>query len=138
MKYAFLLIGLICGIFWSQIFETVSPYINGQIPTAKPSQAELKRKIVSVSTPTIEPVKQPIAENSKNVLMYSTSWCGYCKKALEHFIKNKISFLEYDIEKDDRANRMHDILGGGGVPLIIYNGKMMRGFSESKFISLHR
>ena len=138
MKYAFLLIGLICGIFWSQIFEAVSPYINSQILSVKSSQVEPKRKIVSVSTPTIEPIKQPVAENSRNVLMYSTSWCGYCKKAREHFIKNKISFLEYDIEKDDRANRMHDILGGGGVPLIIYNGKMVRGFSESKFISLQR
>ena len=138
MKYAFLLIGLICGIFWSQIFEAVSPYINGQSPSIKTSQVEPKNRIVSVSTPTIESIKQPLAGNSKNVLMYSTSWCGYCKRAREHFIKNKISFLEYDIEKDDRANRMHAILGGGGVPLIIYNGKMMRGFSESKFVSLYR
>ena len=138
MKYAFLLIGLICGIFWSQIYEAVGPSINGESPSVKTSQVEPKHKIVSVSTPTIESIKQPLADSSKNVLMYSTSWCGYCKRAREHFIKNKISFLEYDIEKDDRANRMHSILGGGGVPLIIYNGRMMRGFSESKFISLYR
>jgi glutaredoxin len=115
--------------------------LNDQAFLSKGSPKQVvapKSKVVSVATPTIEPVKQPIAENSKNVLMYSTSWCGYCKKAREHFIKNRVTFIEYDIEKDDRANRMHDILGGGGVPMIIYNGKMMRGFSESKFISLHR
>jgi len=138
MKYAFLLIGLICGIFWFQVFEAVSLYINGQGLSVKTSQVAQKNKIVSVSTPTIESIKQPLESSSKNVLMYSTSWCGYCNRAREHFIKNKISFLEYDIEKDDRANRMHALLGGGGVPLIIYNGKMMRGFSESKFVSLYR
>ena len=137
MKYVFLIVGLICGIFWSQIFEVVGPFFSA-LPSQQKIAVGSSKRITSVSVPTIQPLKQPINDGSKHVLMYSTSWCGYCKKARAHFIKNKISFLEYDIEKDERAGRMHSILGGGGVPLIIYNGNMMHGFSESKFISLHR
>ena len=33
------------------------------------------------------------------VVMYSTSWCGYCKKAKNYFEANKIAYIEKDIEE---------------------------------------
>ena len=139
MKYLFLIIGIVCGIFWSQIYQYAGGFLNDSITMQKPSSSlQSKRTVTSIATPSIEPIKQNVSENPKQVLMYSTSWCGYCSKARNYFIKNKITFLDYDIETDERAGRMHDLLGGGGVPLIIYNGKMMHGFSENKFLTMQK
>ncbi len=71
------------------------------------------------------------------VVMYSTSWCGYCKKARQYFRKNNIAFSEYDIEKNKSAKREYDELGGNGVPVILYDGKRMNGFSETSFVKLY-
>lgn len=76
--------------------------------------------------------------HSKRVIMYSTSWCGYCKKARRHFKKNGIAFREYDIETSSSAHRRFKELGGNGVPLIVIGDKTMSGFSANRFDSLYQ
>lgn len=73
----------------------------------------------------------------KKVIMYSTSWCGYCAKARKHFKKNGIAFKEYDIEKNKKAKRKYDKLGGQGVPFIFVGKKSMRGFSVANFNKIY-
>lgn len=142
MKYLFLLVGLICGIFWSQIYAEYARFSNDyffpQQSTAAKTPAPPPARVKSITTPQIEPVKKVAVVENKQVIMYATSWCGYCKAARKYFKDNRISFIEYDIEKDERAKRMHELLGGGGVPIIVYNGKKLRGFSQSKFVALYR
>ena len=71
------------------------------------------------------------------VVMYSTEWCGVCKKAKRYFRKNGIPFKEYDIERNRRAERRFKKLGGNGVPLIRIGKKKMSGFSLSSFNSIY-
>lgn len=75
---------------------------------------------------------------SDDVTMYSTAWCGYCKKARQYFNQAGIAFTEYDIEKDQRARGAYDKLGGSGVPVILVGSAKMTGFSESRFDELYR
>jgi len=74
---------------------------------------------------------------SGTVVMYSTAWCGYCKKARRYFRKNSIPFNEYDIEKSSRANAEHKRYGGSGVPLLLFGQHKMRGFSTDRFEKLY-
>ncbi|CAH0992565.1 hypothetical protein SIN8267_02698 [Sinobacterium norvegicum] len=74
----------------------------------------------------------------QTVIMYSTSWCGYCKKARRYFRSNNINFKEYDIEKNASAAKTFKRLGGKGVPLIVVGDKKMSGFSQSGFESIYR
>ena len=67
------------------------------------------------------------------VVMYSASWCGYCKKARAYFKENDIAYTDYDIEADRFAKINYDRLGGRGVPLILVGDKQMRGFSIASF-----
>jgi glutaredoxin len=71
--------------------------------------------------------------NKTKVTMYSTAWCGYCKKAKKYFQAKGIPFVEYDIEKNARAKRDYDALGGKGVPVIVMGKKRMNGFSVAGF-----
>ncbi len=76
--------------------------------------------------------------NPEQVVMYSTSWCGYCKKARNYFLAKNIPFVEYDIEKDRNAKRRYDQIGGAGVPVILYKGGRINGFNQSSFDRLYR
>jgi glutaredoxin-like YruB-family protein len=70
--------------------------------------------------------------------MYSTAWCGYCKKARKYFTSKGIAFIEYDIEKNARAKRDYDALGGKGVPVILVGKKRMNGFSPQGFDRIYK
>lgn len=70
------------------------------------------------------------------VVMYSTSWCGYCTKARRLMEKRGIDYLEYDIEKSDKAKKEFMKLGGRGTPLLIINGDVVKGFDKARLKKL--
>ena len=73
-----------------------------------------------------------------SVVMYSTSWCGYCRQARRYFKSKGIKYVERDIERSRLAKRAYDRLGGNGVPLIVVGENQMSGFSARKFDRLYR
>ncbi|MFT5117234.1 MAG: hypothetical protein ACI9NY_000763 [Kiritimatiellia bacterium] len=48
------------------------------------------------------------------------------------------SCCEYDIEKNARAKRHYDALGGKGVPVILMGKKRMNGFSPQGFDRMYK
>ena len=64
------------------------------------------------------------------VILYGTTWCGYCAAARQFFDANGIQYTEYDTEKTTEGYEGHKKLGGGGVPLIVVGGDVMHGFNE--------
>jgi glutaredoxin len=68
------------------------------------------------------------------VVIFTTTWCGYCKKAIALLNANHIPFKQYDIEKEAGAKKRMMALGGrGGVPFAIINGQKIYGFSEGTY-----
>ena len=72
------------------------------------------------------------------VILYSTAWCGYCRKAREFFAANGIRYIEYDIEKNSAAQSEHRRLGGKGVPLITVGDDVIKGYNEPALRELLR
>ncbi len=120
---------------------------NGKIHygDSPPKNAKLKKitgEITSFSSVSVEPfVYDPNLvskrKKSRSVIMYSTSWCGYCKKAARYFRQKKIPFTEYDIEKNAKAAREYKRLRGKGVPVILIGDRRMNGFSIKTFDSIY-
>lgn len=81
--------------------------------------------------------KPAATKTSKQVVMYGTTWCGYCAKARRYFQANNIPFQDWDIEASASAKSEYDALKGKGVPLIVVGDEVMRGFSESAFNQLY-
>ena len=79
-----------------------------------------------------------LGRSGSKVVMYSTSWCGYCAKARQYFKSKGIAFKEYDIEKNKKAKQKYDRLGGQGVPLILVGKKSMRGFTVAGFNDIYK
>ena len=143
MKNVFLFIGVLVGIFWQQVYFALNidpvDYLWGFDSNSAKEKVVASTKPVSTtpSKPNI-PVRRSEPPPKPIVVLYATSWCPYCKKAREYFKANNVQYLEYDIEKDEQAKRMYDLVGGSGVPVILVNGKKIQGFNRAKFEALYR
>jgi len=107
----------------------------GSQPPASAKANVVEDRIQSYTAPKIEraPVGPGGSRTTQPVVMYATSWCGYCAKARAYFARNRIRYTEFDVEKDPAAKAEFKRLGGRGVPLIVHGGQMMSGFSEESF-----
>src|SRR6266542_993877 len=73
---------------------------------------------LSTTTPgTMEPAQMPTP-----VTMYSTTWCGYCRRLKSQMEREGISDVEVDIEQDPEAADLVMQLNGGNqtVPTVIF------------------
>lgn len=69
------------------------------------------------------------------VEMYSTSWCGYCKKAKAFFRSQGVSVTEYDVEKDKgAARRMRELGNAKSVPFVVIGDQRIRGYNEAAYL----
>jgi len=66
------------------------------------------------------------------VVMYATTWCGVCKKARRYFERERISFVEYDVDRNASARAEYLRLNPRrSVPTIQVGEQVIVGFSES-------
>ncbi|MBW2588416.1 MAG: glutaredoxin family protein [Deltaproteobacteria bacterium] len=64
------------------------------------------------------------------VVMYSTSWCGVCKRARKYFHEAGISFVEYDVDENASARAEYLRLNPRrSVPTIKVGDEVIVGFS---------
>lgn len=69
------------------------------------------------------------------VVLYATSWCGYCAQARKFLKDNRIPYFEYDIEKSEEGRAQYQSLGGRGVPVVWVNGTVIKGYSPEQINS---
>ena len=77
-------------------------------------------------------VTKQIKDNQ--VLMYSTTYCGYCVKAMNLFntirVKPIVIYLDKDPDGEEIALALYKITGQDTVPSIFIGGKHIGGFSD--------
>ncbi len=85
--------------------------------------------------PPGSPGPVPQASGSADgVTLYGTSWCGYCRKVREFLRKNKVPFVEKDIEKDPAAAAELQAFcrsagtACSGVPVVNWKGALIQGY----------
>ncbi len=110
----------------------------GDKPPENARLEEVGGEISSYRSVTVEPVADDAntavqAVEAKPVIMFATSWCGYCRQARKHFRANGIPYKEYDIEKSENAAKAFKKLNGRGVPVILIGRKRMNGFNAETF-----
>lgn len=102
---------------------------------AAPKQASKQLAAARDSAP--EPEASRSLSNGHEVVVYTTSWCGWCKKTLAYFDQNGIDYQNRDVETNaEWAAEMQDLTGSGGVPVIVIDGEVIKGFNQAKIDSL--
>ena len=67
----------------------------------------------------------------KQVKIYTTSTCVYCRGVKEYFEKKGISYEEINLsEHPDRIQEMVQVSGQMGVPVILIEGRVIVGFNR--------
>lgn len=73
----------------------------------------------------------------KNVTIYSTPTCGYCKMAKDYFTENGVAYTEYNVSTDlEKRKEMIEKSGQMGVPVIYVDNDLTVGFDKSRLASL--
>lgn len=67
-----------------------------------------------------------------DIVIYTASWCGYCKSLKRFLDERKVSYKEHDIEKsEETVLKLYASLGPKGVPKIVFHGRVYTGFNKS-------
>ena len=83
----------------------------------------------------------------KTVRFYTASWCGVCTKARSFLKKEKIPYVEKDVEKDPnargelaRAAKRAGVPASklNGVPIFVIGKEMLNGFDPNRVRQLAR
>ncbi len=68
-----------------------------------------------------------------DVVIFTAEWCGYCDQARDYLVRNRVEFLEIDIDSSTEANRRWRDAGGRGVPLTFIGDQRLAGFSAHSY-----
>lgn len=73
------------------------------------------------------------------VILYSTTWCAFCKTEEQYFQKLGVEYVKKDVEEDKAAYEELMQKNGGafqGVPVTDIGGEIVLGFDRAKIDSL--
>ncbi len=74
-----------------------------------------------------------MTDTQKDVAIYTTPSCQYCKKTKTFFDEHDIDYTEHDVSEDqDKRQEMVEKSGQMGVPVTIINGEIITGFNEDR------
>ena len=71
--------------------------------------------------------------DTKQVTVYSATWCGYCHAVKQYLDKLGIKYTEKDVD-EDRASAVEAVEKSGqrGIPVLDIDGKIIVGFDRMK------
>ncbi len=135
--------GKLCSLRLAEV-DLEASEATGEEPEAPPPPAaepkkratkETKKKPVLVLTNDDIPEgtdDRPAAQiepEKPRIVMYSTDWCGVCRRARSVLADLGADYVEKDIEKSDEARREYEARFGTAVrvPSFDYDGKRLTG-----------
>ncbi len=69
----------------------------------------------------------------KDVRIYSTPTCPWCRKTKEYLKEKGVQFTDINVAEDRaKLEEMVQLTGQRGVPVIVIGGDVIVGFSQSK------
>ena len=73
----------------------------------------------------------------KQVIIYTTPSCQYCKAVKGFFEENNVEFEEYDVQANiEKRQEMVEKSGQMGVPVIFIGEEMVIGFDKDRLSEL--
>lgn len=110
-------------------------YTDSPPPGKKAKKLDLK--INTITGPAVvstidKPGQQTpaAAAGASKVRLYTTTWCGYCKRAKAYLQARGTPYQEFDVETSAQGQSEYRALGGRGVPVILVGDQRMDGYSE--------
>ncbi len=74
-------------------------------------------------------------QDAQPIIIYSTTWCGFCKMAKDYFDQKGVAYVDKDVEVDRAAydELLRKVEGNYMcVPVIDIHGQIILGFDRPK------
>jgi glutaredoxin len=112
-------------------------------PPADRQAKRVRIPVQSISGPaTVTPVQAPAAPTAATarqpVQIFTTAWCGYCRKAKAQLATRGVPYREIDVEESDSGRREFAALRGRGVPVILVGSQRMDGYDADRLDAMLR
>jgi glutaredoxin len=84
-----------------------------------------------------EPAAERAVASQKDVVVYTTSWCGWCRKTLAFLDEQGIDYENRDIEADDAwREELEEKTGSTSIPVVEIEGELVRGYDPARIRQL--
>lgn len=124
------------GLTLSALLLAACGAANAAAP-ARPAPAP-KAAAPAATSPAATAAQPAASAQPGPIVLYTTSWCGFCRKTRALLTELGETFEDKDIEKNEAARKEYQAKGKGytGIPLIDFDGTMIRGYNENMLRSL--
>jgi glutaredoxin len=80
---------------------------------------------------------EPALARNQDVIVYTTSWCGWCRKTLAFLDEQGIEYENRDIEADDAwREELEQKTGSTSIPVVEIGGELVRGYDPARIRQL--
>ena len=77
------------------------------------------------------------ARGASEVVLYSTSWCGWCRKTMTWLDERGIDYENRDIEKNDTwRDELIEKTGKTSIPMVEIDGEIIQGYDPGRMEAL--
>ncbi len=99
-----------------------------KIKSDRSKSLHLAQCLQGVTEVVTNPVTRSSASGRSTVVLLTAKWCAASNKARAYLKKNKIKFVEYDVDQHRAGRILYGKLSQRGIPTIIAGGQRMFGF----------
>ena len=90
---------------------------------------------LAIIVQVVKLTSDPSADGGGDVIILTTSWCGYCKQARTLLRQQGVRYTEYDVETSRTGRQMFDAYRGRSVPLILVGNQVIRGYDRAAILA---
>lgn len=72
---------------------------------------------------------------ANQVVLLSDTTCTYCDDAKALLANAHVPYAEYDVQTSKKGRSMYKKLHGRGVPILIINGHVIKGYDKSRILA---
>lgn len=119
---------------------TTAPVIiefKNQKPVRQLKGCHRPEALESFFTPSAVQTADEDGKKSRQVIVYTTPTCSWCRTLKDYLRNNQVPFREIDVTKDEKAaTEMVRRSGQQGVPQSLIDGQVIVGFDRNKINNL--
>lgn len=67
------------------------------------------------------------------VVIYTATWCGYCRAAKATLAQRHVPYTEFDVETSRQGQRDYEQMGSPGVPITLIGDRAVYGYTLGQF-----
>jgi glutaredoxin-like YruB-family protein len=114
--------------------DSASAVSNDRVQRAPPGPAEPRARAKGARDPVAQLEERALQHE---VVVYTTSWCGWCRKTVSYLTKRGVSFENRDIEEERMWRReLKQKTGSTSVPVVEIDGQIIRGYDPQRMAQL--